>query len=399
MTDVGTTRFFDRHTHVSLYASLRGSPDLSRLDREGALGLLRALPEGAITTVLGWRRSEQRFTPAELARLPPALLVDYSLHGLALTPAAAEGLRARDPELVERHADPRWSEENLPRLLSLYATSAGLSSDKLEAFMLALEALGIDRAEDMLLSGPEALQVMTASRFAGRLRLWAAPELFAALAPEAQARVEGLKLFLDGALGARTAALSEPFRGGARGLLMYSEAKLREVLHGLRGAGKPIAIHAIGDLAIAQALEVLSEVERGEGLPPCLRLEHVQFITEAQARRARDLGLVLSMQPNFSAESRSYADRLGPRAIASNNPFRMLIDRAGFRPGRDLLFGSDGMPHGIECAAQWGLFPPEPGQRLTLEELLAGYGAHRDDRGPARLALSVGARRVELVRG
>ena len=225
------------------------------------------------------------------------------LHGLSLTPSAAELLRPLEPELVERHPDALWSERNLPRLLSLYAAQAGLTSDKLDAFMRALEEQGVGQAEDMLLSGCEAWQVMRTSRWAGRLRMWASPELFAKLPAEAQASVAGLKVFLDGALGARTAALSEPFRGGARGLLIYSDQGLGDVLRAACATGKPIAMHAIGDLAIAQALGALAAIHR-EGRGP-VRLEHVQFITEGQARRARDLGLTLSMQPNFNAESQN----------------------------------------------------------------------------------------------
>ena len=80
------------------------------------------------------------------------------------------------------------------------------------------------------------------------------------------------------------------------------------------------------------------------------------------------------MQPNFSVESRDYADRLPESHLKSLNPFRMLIDTVGFRPGQDLLFGSDGMPHGAVAAWQWGLFPVHEGQRLSSEELSLGYG-------------------------
>jgi hypothetical protein len=51
----------------------------------------------------------------------------------------------------------------------------------------------------------------------------------------------------------------------------------------------------------------------------------------------------------------------------------MLIDKAGFTSGRDLIFGSDGMPHGINYALEMSLFSPFPGQRLSLEEFIAGY--------------------------
>jgi hypothetical protein len=53
----------------------------------------------------------------------------------------------------------------------------------------------------------------------------------------------------------------------------------------------------------------------------------------------------------------------------------MVIDRAGFEPGVDLLFGTDGMPADVAFALSAGLFPPLPGQRLSIDELAAGFGA------------------------
>jgi hypothetical protein len=51
----------------------------------------------------------------------------------------------------------------------------------------------------------------------------------------------------------------------------------------------------------------------------------------------------------------------------------MLIDEVGYMPGKDLLFGSDGMPHGVQYALESALFPPFPGQVLELSEFVAGY--------------------------
>jgi hypothetical protein len=81
------------------------------------------------------------------------------------------------------------------------------------------------------------------------------------------------------------------------------------------------------------------------------------------------------MQPNFNADSADYRDRLDEEYCEVNNPFRMLIDEFGFEPGKDLIFGSDGMPHGIEFALQQSLFPPVPGQRLMIDEFRSGYGS------------------------
>lgn len=366
---------FDRHSHVSLYAALAGTPDLSACpDSEAALRLMKALPADRLSLVRGWHSGRLPLGEAELAPLPPILLVNYSLHGLRLTPAAARLLVESDPELVEHHADSDWSERNLGRLLGLYGRAAELSADKLEAWIQGLEALGIGAVADMLLTGEEAWRVMKASRWTDRMPWWTVPEIFTSLPAEARAECSGLKFFTDGALGARTAALEAPFLDGSPGLLLHSDEALRHSLAEAHPHGKGVALHAIGDRAIGQVLRVLGELDR-QGLRfPEVRLEHAQFITEDQARRAKELGITLSMQPNFSSDSVDYADRLDAARLARNNPFRMLIDRVGFVPGRDLIFGSDGMPHGLEYAAQWSLFPPFEGQRLRWEELLSGYG-------------------------
>jgi hypothetical protein len=83
----------DHHTHVTLYAALAACPTLAGLDRQGALVRLAALPRDRVTTVLGWQSATQPLAPADLAALPPAIVVNASLHGLLLTPAA-EAARA-----------------------------------------------------------------------------------------------------------------------------------------------------------------------------------------------------------------------------------------------------------------------------------------------------------------
>ena len=129
-------------------------------------------------------------------------------------------------------------------------------------------------------------------------------------------------------------------------------------------------------------ITALEQVLRSRGaLPPQVRLEHCQFISAATARRARALGVVLSMQPNFNYDSVQYRDRLSATYCARNNPFRMLIDDIGFEPGKDLIFGSDGMPHGIKYALEMALFPPVPGQRLSLDEFIAGYCMETEEHG------------------
>ncbi len=354
----------DHHSHASLYAALGGCPSILGLSKEEALRLLRALPPEGLSIVLGWYSAKLSFRPEELESLPPAVILNNSLHGMLLSDRAKEVLRPTDPELAERHADVEWCERHLAEVLALYSRLASPSREKIAALMRDLEALGVGATEDMLVLDERSLEAIGAGT-----PCWADPGIWAKMSPKGQAAVHGFKLFLDGALAMRTAAISEPYLQGGDGLLLYSDRALEDKLAGLAGHKKPVSIHAIGGRAIAQVLSVLEKLRL-----PSVRLEHVQFMDEAQARRAKELGLVLCMQPNFSVESRDYADRLPESQLRSLNPFRMLIDQAGFQPGKDLLFGSDGMPHGAVAAWQWGLFPVHEGQRLSSEELSAGYG-------------------------
>jgi len=229
---------YDRHSHVSLYGALQGCPSLAGCDPEAGMALLRGLPRDRITTVLGWQSWRLPLGPADLDALPPALIINFSLHGCSLTTAAKRMLGPEHLDLLERQRDPEWCERNMERLLAFYSISAGLTAAKLDAFMTGLQRVGIGAAEDMLLSDEAALRVIQASPWSGRIRCWTTPGIFRALSPAAQESVAGLKLFTDGALGARTAAMDDGFRGGAPGLLIYDGNGLEEVLAelGVKGA-------------------------------------------------------------------------------------------------------------------------------------------------------------------
>ncbi len=387
----------DRHSHTSFYASLIGCQSLSTLTPDEALAAMKALPEDQLSVVFGWHSARLPLTREGLRDLPPAIIVNVSMHGFVLSEPAVGRLEATQPDVAAHRDDPEWCERNLPMLLELFSRTAGLTPAKLDSFMERMEVQGLGVVDDMLLPGEEAFQVIRQSRWAEHIQCWATPRTYRTLSPASQGALAGLKLFTDGALGSRTAALRGTFLDGREGLLLYTDEELASALSDAAGCQKAIAIHAIGDLAIEQVVTTLERLDKAGIRFPKVRLEHVQFIDEAQARRARDLGLVLSMQPNFNSDSRDYADRLEGRWLEINNPFRMLIDRVGFIPGKDLLLGSDGMPHGVEYALQWCLFPAYPGQRLTLEELVAGYGLSEFGKGESLLEIDAAEKRVRLL--
>jgi hypothetical protein len=363
----------DHHSHVSLYAALGGLPDISALCPEEAMACLAAQPRDRLSLVKGWRSDRLAFSDKAIAELPPLIAINFSLHGFVMTKAAIPHVEAAWPELARNYRDVQWTEGRLPELFEFYGVSAGFDGAKLEDFMQGLAGLGIGSVEDMACIGEKALAVTTASPWRDRVTSWASPSCYAKLSSGARQEVEGFKLFLDGSIGARSAAIEPAFLDGGQGRLLYDDTSLEELVSGLAAEGKALAVHAIGQRAIRQILDILERCSAHSLHFPKIRLEHVQFIGQEEAFRARNLGACLSMQPNFNSDSVDYADRLPELLLAANNPFRMLIDKAGFVPGRDLVFGSDGMPHGPEYALAWSLFPAYAGQRLSLEEFIAGY--------------------------
>ncbi|MEO0249023.1 MAG: amidohydrolase family protein, partial [candidate division WOR-3 bacterium] len=112
-------------------------------------------------------------------------------------------------------------------------------------------------------------------------------------------RIGGIKVFLDGSIGARTARFKKPYEDTReRGLFTFSEENLVSVISEAEESGLRLLTHAIGDEAIEMALSAYQKA-MGRGNPLGHTIEHAEAITPDQLKRAADLGLVLSVQPNF----------------------------------------------------------------------------------------------------
>ncbi len=370
----------DHHTHPLLYAAFQDAVDLGAdpgaATTEDAVRRIReraAAGAAGWTIAYGWNSGRFPLAKAAFDDLGPVVVLNLSLHGLIVNEAGRDVIGRSDPEAAERLDDQDWVERNLRRVLNLFVT-AGASAARLRRFHDTLRAEhGVFHAEEMLLVDAAEVRLFEEAGLLARTRFWASPEQLDALPADVRAKVHGVKLFTDGAIGAWSAALHRPYRGtGNAGLLLYEDAALRDLLARFAAERTPVAVHAIGDRAIDQVVAA-ADAAGGRAAGLDLRIEHAQFLTEAVARRAKDLGIALCMQPNFSDDSVHYAARLPDGYPERNNPFRMLIDRAGFVPGADLLLGSDGMPHGAREALRQSLFPPHAGQRLTVDEFVAGY--------------------------
>ncbi len=218
---------------------------------------------------------------------------------------------------------------------------------------------------------------------------------------EARYLLAGVKLYVDGALGSRGAALLAPYsdRPGHSGVLIQSPERLRELCDRALARGWQIASHAIGDRANRLILDTYAAALAAlPGGPEAardrrLRVEHAQILDPADIPRFAELGVIASMQPTHATSDMPWAqERLGAARLAGAYAWRRFLDE-----GVHLALGSD-FPvelveptHGLYAAItrQDAEGRPAEGwlsdQRLALSEALAGfsreaaYAAHRDE--------------------
>lgn len=169
-------------------------------------------------------------------------------------------------------------------------------------------------------------------------------DVIAPLAPtpwlyDGRLRLQGVKLYADGALGSRGAALKAPYADepGNKGLLFLEDAKLRNLMSRANFMGYQLAVHAIGDRANAQVLDAYAELKPTYGTALRNRIEHAQVLAPEDIGRFRDLGVVASVQPIHATSDRTMAEaRLGPDRLAGAYAWGSL-----HRAGAMLAFGSD----------------------------------------------------------
>ncbi len=201
--------------------------------------------------------------------------------------------------------------------------------------------------------------------------------------PEARLTVRGVKMYADGALGSRGAALLAPYSDdpGNTGLLLTTEAHMTEVSRQALAHGFQVGIHAIGDRGGQTALNAMEKALGGPRPDARFRLEHAQILTLPDIQRMARLGIIASMQPTHATSDMPWAgERLGTARLAGAYAWRKVLDAHG-----RLALGSD-FP--VESAdPRLGLYaavtrqdlngqPPGgwlPGERLTRDEALAGF--------------------------
>jgi hypothetical protein len=157
-----------------------------------------------------------------------------------------------------------------------------------------------------------------------------------------QFAVRSIKLYVDGALGSRGAALIEPYSDEPenRGLITLPPDSIRAVTERALERGFQVCVHAIGDRAVRIAL---NEFEKASKRYPSkapdarLRIEHAQVISSDDMHRFKALNVIPSMQPVHATSDMYWAQaRLGPERILGAYAWRSLID-----DGNIIVSGSD----------------------------------------------------------
>jgi predicted amidohydrolase YtcJ len=196
--------------------------------------------------------------------------------------------------------------------------------------------------------------------------------------------VRSIKVFADGALGSRGAALFEPYsdQPSTTGLITTPQDKLYQLARRCLQTGFQMATHAIGDRANRIVLDTYQRaLSRRPGTDARFRIEHAQVLSKKDIPRFAKLNVIASMQPTHCTSDMIWAEkRVGPERIKSAYAWRSLLDSGARVPISSDFPGETVNPFfGIYAAITRqnpegeppGGWYPE--QRMTLAEALRGY--------------------------
>ncbi|MFC4294568.1 amidohydrolase [Novosphingobium tardum] len=196
-------------------------------------------------------------------------------------------------------------------------------------------------------------------------------------------RMNGVKLYLDGALGSRGAWLKAPYADspGSRGYPLLNTTQLGNLMSRAAMDGFQIAVHAIGDQANGTLLDAVDDLQETYKGDRRWRVEHAQIVDPADIARFGRLRVIASMQPIHQVSDRTMAEtRLGPARLGGAYAWRSIA--AG---GAVLAFGSDAPVEAPDpfagMAAAIGREGPDgqpaggwqPQEKISREAALAGY--------------------------
>jgi predicted amidohydrolase YtcJ len=200
-------------------------------------------------------------------------------------------------------------------------------------------------------------------------------------------RLNGVKLYLDGALGSRGAWLKAPYADApaTSGLPQLTQTQLGNLMSRAAMDDFQIAVHAIGDMGNAAAISAIEDLSATYKGDRRWRIEHAQIVDPKDFIRFGSNGVIASMQPVHQTSDRTMAEaRLGPDRLAGAYPWKSL--KAG---GARLAFGSDAP---VEQADPWAGFAAAISRQGPDGQPAGGWQTQeRVDRATALAAYTSGA--------
>ena len=178
-----------------------------------------------------------------------------------------------------------------------------------EGKLLQRVCLGVMEAAHDLLPGQRRLGLAT---WFGGEKIWLGPAKFVA----------------DGGVGARTAAMNEPYEDSDyRGVMCEEANDLAERMAKVHEAGWQISVHAIGDRTMDMVLDCFEQVLKNNPKPHRHRIEHATLCPPEQMKRVADLGLSIVVQPAFLYyQADAYVGNLGDGRMAHVKPVRSMLE-------------------------------------------------------------------------
>ena len=409
-----TPAFVDAHVHATDTGLAISGLDLTAARSAGELLDAVALfattqPADAVVIGHGWDEStwpdQTPPTAADLDRVAGGRRV-YLTQASVHSALASTALLAAAPRVRGESGWVKEEDHHAVRELALGSLSVAQRSAAQRTALARAARLGIGAVHEC--GGPGTSDE---ADFTGLLALagpgnglpevygWWGELMSAAKARELGAVGAGGDLYADGALGSRTAYLSEPFVGGGGcGMSFVSADQARDHIVDCTREASQGGFHAIGDAAIATVLAGFAAAARVVGLDAVRRarhrIEHAELVDKAMIAGFVEFGIVASMQPAFDrlwgGPKQMYAQRLGVARSLESNPMGALHG-----VGVTLAFGSDSPVTPLD---PWGSVRAavshfNPAHRMAVRSAFAAHtkGAWRSIHRDAEGVLAKGA--------
>ncbi|MDA4120785.1 MAG: amidohydrolase [Thaumarchaeota archaeon] len=403
----------DTHCHPFGYGwlkrniDLRGTTNITGLRLRLQARVLRTSP-GEWVTGMGWDnesfpggRMPTRSEIDDLSPRNPVALSRVCGHIVLLNSIAVELLGLSSAQGPEYERDTAGvltgivKEGALGAVFSAFPRSVQLSSNDLlavevEAMRFGLTTLHCILSPEGYQEELEALQTLhSADSLSLRYRIYLPPEAMKYVEEhrlrqrlgDDRVRINGIKIYADGSMGARTAALREPYADdpGNTGLLRHSDSELQGLVDSADGKGYQVIVHAIGDRAIEQAIDAISHVT-GSKNERRHRIEHASLLPRDLRNKMAKYRIRATVQPSFITSDAWAVDRLGEERVRDLYPLKSMLNEGIIASGSsDAPIESLSPVIGVWAAmVRMGSAPEES---LTLDECLGLYTTNAASNG------------------